>query len=68
VDGWDQSQSGHYGEQKNLLPLTGIEHQPSSPQPIAMLTEISWLLLSLEGKGLYVVSDEKSYYLKEIQG
>jgi hypothetical protein len=67
VDGWAQSQSGHYGEQKNLLPLTGIEPQPSSPQPTVMLTELSRLLLSLEGKDSNVVSDGKPYYLKEIQ-
>jgi hypothetical protein len=31
------------------------------------MSELSWLLLSLEGKDLNVVSDGKSYYLKETE-
>jgi hypothetical protein len=33
----DKSLSGHC-EEKNLLPLLGVEHRPSSPQPITILS------------------------------
>jgi hypothetical protein len=38
------TQYGRCGEEKNILPLSGIEHQPSSTQPVAILTELSRLL------------------------
>jgi hypothetical protein len=36
-----QRRSGLCGEQKNFLPLPGIEPQPFSPQLLAILTEVS---------------------------
>jgi hypothetical protein len=39
--GGPQSLSGRCGVQNNLLPLPGIEPKP---QPVAILTELSWLL------------------------
>jgi hypothetical protein len=53
--------------EKNMLSLPGIEQQPSSLWPITIPTELSWLILSLEGKDLNAVSDGKSRYLREIQ-
>jgi hypothetical protein len=37
-----QSQCERCTEQKNLLPLQGIEPRPSSPQPVAILTVLPW--------------------------
>jgi hypothetical protein len=34
-------QSGHGGIYKNVLPLSGIEHRPSTPQAVAILSEPS---------------------------
>jgi hypothetical protein len=42
--GGPQSQFGRCGEERNLLPLLGIEPRPSSLLPIATPTEISWLM------------------------
>jgi hypothetical protein len=39
-----QSRSGRNGEENNLLPLPGIEAQPSSLQSVAISTEKYWLL------------------------
>jgi hypothetical protein len=43
--GGPQNQSGSCGEDENLLPLLGVELQPSSPQPVDVLIEPSWLLM-----------------------
>jgi hypothetical protein len=40
--GWTQKQSGHSGEEKNLLPLPGIEPWGFSPQAVAIPTGLSW--------------------------
>jgi hypothetical protein len=39
-----QSESGCCGIEKNLLPLPGIEPQPSSPESIIIPTELNQLL------------------------
>jgi hypothetical protein len=39
-----QSRSGHYGEEKNLLSLPGIELRASSPYRFAIPTELPQLI------------------------
>jgi hypothetical protein len=40
-----QSQSGPYGEEKNLLLLPRVKFQSTSPQPVTISTEQPWLPL-----------------------
>ena len=44
------SQSGHSGDERNRLPLPGLEPEPSSPSPKLSVipTTLSWLNSSLE--------------------
>jgi hypothetical protein len=45
--GGPQSQSGHCGVEKKLLPLLGIKPWLSSLQPVAIAIELSWLTVSV---------------------
>jgi hypothetical protein len=41
--GGPQSRSGYCVVETNLLPLSGIESRPLSPQPVAMPSVLTWL-------------------------
>jgi hypothetical protein len=51
--GGPHSTSGYYGEKNNLLLLSGIEPWPSSPYPVSIPTELSWLLSKSIRKSIY---------------
>jgi hypothetical protein len=67
--GGPQSRSGRCGEEKNLLPLPGIELRPPSPLPVATPTELSWLPMWICRKAillLYQAPGFDSMFLRNV--